>query len=198
MTTKENIIEQALRLFSAKGFEAVSVRDIARAVGIKESSLYYHFKNKQDIFDTIVDACFEKANGYFRGQSLPFAIGDDISMYRGIDLDTLTGLIFSTFGYFFDDPYNVMFRRLLTVSQFENEKARRIYRQLYREYPITFQTGIFEMLMKAGEFREENPAVVAMEFYSVPFMLIHTCDSLEEAKPALKEHVRQFVRNYHV
>lgn len=60
MTTKDNIIEQALRLFSAKGFEAVSVRDIARAVGIKESSLYYHFKNKQDIFDTIGRYLFSK------------------------------------------------------------------------------------------------------------------------------------------
>ena len=55
MTTKDKILKEAFYLFSERGFHAVSVRDIARAVGIKESSLYNHFKNKQDIFDRIVD-----------------------------------------------------------------------------------------------------------------------------------------------
>ena len=45
---------EALNLFSVKGYDPVSVRDIAYAVGIKESSLYNHFKNKQDIFDSIL------------------------------------------------------------------------------------------------------------------------------------------------
>ena len=43
MTTKERIIDQALDLFSRKGYDGVSVRDISGAVGIKESSLYNHF-----------------------------------------------------------------------------------------------------------------------------------------------------------
>ena len=55
MNTKEKIIYEALNLFSTKGFDAISVRDIAKAVGIKASSLYNHFKNKQDIFDTIIE-----------------------------------------------------------------------------------------------------------------------------------------------
>ena len=198
MTTKEQIIEEALSLFSIRGFGAVSVRDIAQAVGIKESSLYYHFKNKQDIFDTIVETCFQKAEDYFRSQSLPFEDGDDITMYSQIDIEQLTVLIYSIVGYFFDDPYNVMFRRLLTISQYENDSARRIYRSLYRDYPIQFQSKVFAMLMRTSEFREEDPMAVAMEFYAVPFLLIHTCDSLEEAKPILREHVRQFVRQFHV
>lgn len=40
MTTKEKIVETALDLFSQRGYDGVSVRDIARAVGIRESSLY--------------------------------------------------------------------------------------------------------------------------------------------------------------
>ena len=43
MTTKERIRYEALNLFSEKGFDTVSVRDIASAVGIKESSLYNHY-----------------------------------------------------------------------------------------------------------------------------------------------------------
>ena len=49
--TKEKILLSALELFSTKGYEGTSVRDLARAVGIRESSLYKHFKNKQAIFD---------------------------------------------------------------------------------------------------------------------------------------------------
>jgi AcrR family transcriptional regulator len=51
--TREKTLQEALRLFSEKGYEAVSVRDIARAVGVKESSLFNHFRNKQ-LFSTSI------------------------------------------------------------------------------------------------------------------------------------------------
>lgn len=198
MDTREKILDEALKLFSQHGYDAVSIRQIAGAVGIKESSLYYHFKNKQAIFDTLVDFCFQKAEAYFRRKALPFDERDDLSIYSGIGLTALTGLIFDTFRYFFDDPYNVMFRRLLLISQHDNQAARRMYRSLYRDYCVRFQSRVFAMLMETGEIRKEDPVAVAMEFYAVPFLLMHTCDNFEEAKPALEEHVRQFVRNYHV
>ena len=53
MNTREKIIYESLNLFSAKGFDAISVRDIANAVGIKASSIYNHFKSKYEIFDTM-------------------------------------------------------------------------------------------------------------------------------------------------
>ena len=40
-------------MFAKRGFSGVSVRDIASAVGVRESALYKHFKNKQDILDKI-------------------------------------------------------------------------------------------------------------------------------------------------
>ena len=52
--TKETILYEALKLFSDKGYDGVSVRDIAGQVGIKQSSLYKHYTNKQDIFDSLV------------------------------------------------------------------------------------------------------------------------------------------------
>ena len=54
MTTKEKIIDEALTLFSTKGYQGTSVKNIADAVGIKDSSLYKHYKSKKEIFDTIV------------------------------------------------------------------------------------------------------------------------------------------------
>lgn len=52
--TKEAILYEALKLFSDKGYDGVSVRDIAGQVGIKQSSLYKHYTSKQDIFDSLV------------------------------------------------------------------------------------------------------------------------------------------------
>lgn len=48
--TKQRILDEALRLFSQSGYDAVSVERIASAVGIKVPSLYKHFKSKQEIF----------------------------------------------------------------------------------------------------------------------------------------------------
>ena len=52
--TKQKILDVSLDLFSRKGFSAVSIRDICAQVMIKESSVYYHFKNKQAIFDELL------------------------------------------------------------------------------------------------------------------------------------------------
>ena len=52
--TKQKILDVSLDLFSQKGFSAVSIRDICKSVGIKESSVYYHFKNKQSIFNELL------------------------------------------------------------------------------------------------------------------------------------------------
>lgn len=46
---KDRILDTARRLFAAKGYAGVSMRDIARDVGMTQSSLYNHFVGKQDI-----------------------------------------------------------------------------------------------------------------------------------------------------
>ena len=196
MTTKEKIVETALDLFSQRGYDGVSVRDIAQAVGIRESSLYNHFKNKRAIFDSIVDLCVQQSEVYFRQSSLPFAAGDDASVYQGIEIGHLQELIERTFRFFFDDPWNVRFRRLLLLSQYADPRCRDIYRQLYRDQCIQVQAYIFAALMENGEIRREDPAAVAAEFHGPMFMLIHTCDSFEEARPFIRTHVEQFRKNY--
>mgnify|MGYP002514605406 CR=1 FL=1 len=54
-TTKDRIIFESLKLFSVDGFEVVSTRMIARAIGASDAVIYKHFKSKQEIFDCIVE-----------------------------------------------------------------------------------------------------------------------------------------------
>ena len=54
--TRQKILDKALELFSARGYDSVSVGEIATAVGVKAPSLYNHFASKQAIFDAIVES----------------------------------------------------------------------------------------------------------------------------------------------
>tara|TARA_R110002012_G_scaffold321400_1_gene549019 strand:- start:24559 stop:25128 length:570 start_codon:yes stop_codon:yes gene_type:complete len=53
-TRKEEIINTAAKLFKEKGYSAVTMRDIATAMGIKAASLYNHISSKQDILKDII------------------------------------------------------------------------------------------------------------------------------------------------
>lgn len=54
ITRKEEIIVVASQLFKEKGYSAVSMRDIATAMGMKAASLYNHIDGKQEILSTLV------------------------------------------------------------------------------------------------------------------------------------------------
>ncbi len=51
----KQILEQATRLFAARGFFGASLRDIARAVGIRKPSLLYHFPSKDDLRQSVLE-----------------------------------------------------------------------------------------------------------------------------------------------
>lgn len=47
---KDQILDAAKNLFTRQGYAKTSVDDISQAVGMRKSSLYYYFKNKEDLF----------------------------------------------------------------------------------------------------------------------------------------------------
>lgn len=56
--TAEKILKQSATLFSEKGYDAISLRDIADACGIKAPSLYNHFKDKQSLYRGVLEYVF--------------------------------------------------------------------------------------------------------------------------------------------
>lgn len=51
---RTRILEEATRLFMAYGYNGISMREIAEAVGVSKAGLYYHFKDKEDLFLAIL------------------------------------------------------------------------------------------------------------------------------------------------
>jgi AcrR family transcriptional regulator len=58
--TREKILREARYLFASRGFDATSMEDIAARVGIKKPSLYYFFKNKEQIFEKVMEDVFDR------------------------------------------------------------------------------------------------------------------------------------------
>lgn len=59
-STKEAIREAAIQLFSSKGFDQTSLREVADAVGITKASLYYHYASKLDLLLAIIEPIFDE------------------------------------------------------------------------------------------------------------------------------------------
>lgn len=55
MDARETIIDSATKLFSVKGFEGTSVRQIASDAGVNVAMINYYFDSKEKLFETIVE-----------------------------------------------------------------------------------------------------------------------------------------------
>jgi len=193
MTTKEKIIHEALLLFSKQGYEAVSVRDISRQVGIKESSLYNHFKNKQDIFDSIIVVCQERAMKQYTDLNLQDTFKGDFTIYQNIQSDLLLTFTTQLFSFYVTDEYLSKFRQMLTIEQYNNPKIQSMFRDTFIEQALQFQSGLFQHLMATGSMIQSDPMATALEFYSPIFLMLYRYDSLDEnVLKTLKAHIDNF------
>ena len=201
--TKQAILDEALGLFSVHGYDGVSVKDIANAVGIKDSSLYKHFKSKNEIFETLLDGMnkrFEQTVTFYR---LPQ--GDIEKVYRQYgenDLDWLKKAVDAIFLFFVEDAYAVKFLHLLMIEQYKNNDAARMFEEWFIDGALSFQTALFDKMMQEGYFRRANPRAVATQFYGPILLLVLMYNSKPErqgeALDLLHRHIEEFANNYHI
>lgn len=58
--TREEILDLSIPLFAASGYDGVSIREIAGAVGVTPSALYYHFPDKEQLYLEVVAYAFKE------------------------------------------------------------------------------------------------------------------------------------------
>ena len=201
MNTKQKILDEALTLFSEKGYANVFVNDIAERVGIKAPSLYKHYKNKQAIFDAIIDEMSSK----FEQQAQALSINGtnptaDAEVYRSMDEDHLIRLGNDLFAYFLHDSYTKRFRKMLTLEQFKDKDLARVYSEQYFDRPLSYQGMLLGLLVAQGLLVTENVPIMTLHFYAPIYMLLTVCDREpereQEALELMEKHIRQFDKLY--
>ncbi|MBR6159792.1 MAG: TetR/AcrR family transcriptional regulator [Lachnospiraceae bacterium] len=201
MDTKQRILDEALTLFSEKGYANVFVNDIAKKVGIKAPSLYKHYKNKQAIFDSIID----EMNNRFRQQAQTLSINgtdpaEDAEIYKSMDEDHLVKLGIDLFTYYLHDSYTRRFRKMLTLEQFKDKDLAKVYSEQYFDMPLTYQGMLLGLMVAEGFLAADDVSVMTLHFYAPIYMLLTVCDRQpereQEVLTLLEKHIRQFDKLY--
>lgn len=193
--TRQKILDVSLDLFSQRGYSAVSIRDICAQVSIKESSIYYHFKNKQAIFDELLCQFEEKAGALtaqleeaLKAGDLPLAVGS---------FQTVCDHYFEE--YLMDDFCNKVMR-LLLIEQFSSEEARKKYDYWLFEKPLGFQCSVFSVLANSGAIKGRDCEYIAVKFYAPIYLFAQRWlfggELSEENRTAFRtaadRHIREF------
>lgn len=200
MTTKEKIIFESLNLFSTHGYDGVSMRDIAGAVGIKGASIYNHFKGKEDIFNAIFSEMTKQYDNAAAMMNIPMEENEDTTnVYHNVDEEELLNMAEGLFEFFTKNDFVVMFRKLLVTEQHKASLAAKYYKEYYLEAPILFQGQLFKSLQLKGDFENYDAKTMALHFYSPIYYILSRFDlgyPYEECLKELKNHVHYFCKIY--
>lgn len=161
MNNKENMINVALELFSKKGYSGVSVRDICGELGLKESALYYHFKNKEDILNTLyvrVDELVEKMRDTF---------DNAFSFTTKVSTAEMQMVAKNFLQKYFCDEYVCKLLSMLSIERMSNETADQRYQRLVYDMPLSQCSKIFTAMQKREIIAEISPEYLAKEYLGI-------------------------------
>ena len=200
--TKQRILDKALELFSAQGYDAVSMGQIAAAVGIKAPSLYNHFPGKQAIFDALVASTAAQYEADTDNLDIHVQnAARDIPVFTEITEDALFEKVRQIFEYSLHNETISRFRRMMSIEQFRSPELAALYSTRYVERVVRYHAGIFRALIAAGEIAAEEPEALAMLYVAPVLTLIGVCDRQPERESEclqkLRTHVRLFFRMVH-
>jgi AcrR family transcriptional regulator len=82
MPKKEHIINIAIELFSEKGFEATSIRELAAKADVNVAMINYYFGSKDKLFEAIV----ERKASYMKGKLEELAVNKELTEIQKIDV----------------------------------------------------------------------------------------------------------------
>ena len=156
-STKDKILDVSIDLFSKRGFDAISVREIAREVGIRESSIYNHYKNKEAILDTIIE--------YFMSE-LAQSSPPEEEMEKLMETpEIFFDVGAKAFIERMSEPKTEKIWRIISIELYHNEKIRNFYKKVLLEEPIKIWEEIFTKMMEKGVIKSVDPKKMAYEYF---------------------------------
>ena len=166
MGNKEKIFDKSINLFSEFGYDRVSIRQIAKEVGIKESSIYNHYKSKESILDEILDYYIlemtkEEIPLSKAGKNLD--IGFDYFYKAGLDLYTSK----------LSEPRMMKITRIILIESYHNDKIKEFVKTSIIRSAIEGWIALFELMKEKGMIRKDsNTTQLAQSFYYYGLFLL--------------------------
>lgn len=190
--TKQRILAASLELFAEDGYEAVSVSRIAERLGITKGALYKHFRNKRDIFDSILVQMRQRdAEGAAEYDLPEDSSGKMPEKYGSVRVRDLVEYSKAQFRYWTEDDFARCFRRMLTLEQFRSPEMSRVYGQYLVSGPLNYVADIFSGLGLP------DPETLAAELYAPMFFYFSMYDGAEDKRAvisAVDEYLDGFLR----
>ena len=159
--TKSKILKVATTLFSELGYKGASVRKIASAVGIRESALYNHYKNKEEIF-------LEVAKGIF---SSPFSINEEELKELALKGKPFLNKFTMQYKMLTFDKANENMFRLLMIELMQNRDLREQFQSEFHNKNIKLLSEGFFIMMQNGLIKSSDPMMISYEFLSTLFYI---------------------------
>jgi TetR/AcrR family transcriptional regulator, cholesterol catabolism regulator len=149
-----HILRHAARVFSEKGYEGASIRDISRASGVSLSGLYYYFESKQKLLYLIQIHTFTSILKRLE-RRLVAAVAPE---------ERLRALVSNHIDYFLRHPAEM--KVLAHEDEALEDPYRREVAEIKRRY-YELARGIFEALRKTGHMRRVNPRVAVLSLFGM-------------------------------
>lgn len=198
--TKERILITALHLFARDGYEAVSVSDIAQALGMTKGALYKHYRNKRDIFDSMLKRMLELDSSAARQYGMPEQnLNENDSGYDQVDWSELRQFSLAQFRFWTEDAFACPMRRMLSLEQYRSEEMGKLYQEMAVSGPVHYTAAVFRRMMERGRMKPGDADALAAQFYAPMFLLIAMADGgAENGLSVLQGLIDDFIGRWRI
>ncbi|MBE6502006.1 MAG: TetR/AcrR family transcriptional regulator [Methanobrevibacter thaueri] len=193
MKTKERIFDVSLDLFSKKGYDSVSLREIADEVGIKKSSIYSHYSSKEailmDIFEYLTDIL--ENDEMLNSEELDLSPNNEI-LLENPELFYHKGS--EAIREMFSMQRNLKIWKLVFIQMNYDDNIRMFFHDEILMKPLIFWNEFFTILKEKGVIRQDiDSKLLAKEYYSFPiYLLLEICSKYEDIpQDSLDDFFRQ-------
>jgi len=187
-STKQRILEVSIELFAKYGFKDVTMRQIAKEVGIKASSLYKHYESKEDILNNIFALFKEKLTQ------------TEMRMPDFKSPSEYFTLAYEQFKQVMWESDVLKIAKIITREQQHSQSVREFMVRELVEKPNQITTYVFDIMAKQGLIRETDTRVLAEEYNAYIVYLyfeqnfLYDSPSLDVIDKKMKQHNEFFAR----
>jgi AcrR family transcriptional regulator len=159
--TKTKILKESKNLFSKLGYRGASVRKIASAVGIRESAIYNHYKNKEEIFLEVAKEIFAS----------PFSFKDEEIKELALKGKPFLQKYTTQYKILTFEKENESMFRLLLIELMQNKGLRERFMSDFHDKNIKILSEAFFVMMQNNIIKSQDPMMVSYEFLSTLFYI---------------------------